>query len=71
MMGLQNGAKSVVTMRDREATVYTNTQPISMDYQPKQDAFGDSRSFESQIAYRGYPVSDIRIRLERLETEVA
>lgn len=74
MMELHHCAKSVVTVvttRVREATVYTNTHPISMDQRPKHDVFEGSRSFGSQIAYRGHLVSDIRIRVERLETKLA
>lgn len=60
-MEFHNGAKIVVTLRPREATICTNTHPSSMVQLPKHDIFGKGRSFGSQIAYSGHPVSDIRI----------
>ena len=59
MMGLQNGAKSVVTMRIREATVYTNTQPISMDYQ------------SSMILLGTVNVLEVRLRIEAIRSQIS
>lgn len=62
-------SQSVVTTGAREATVYTTTHPHPMGQWPKHDVFGKRRSFGRQIAYSGYPVSDIRIQVRKVRNK--